>query len=107
MRTGIVALAGILALAAQASAKDPFGIFPDRKPVQAKMVDMSHLVVPVPATPSRMTLTGVLSKFNIPWLFQTKPMPGLPATRPQLGLQRLTPQSASPYQPLVPFTQGK
>jgi len=90
-------------------ATDPFGIFPDREPIKSKAFKVGRLAAPVPPTPSKITLTGVLSKLNIPGLYQTKAAPGSPlkpASRPQLGLQKFTPANSGLYQPLVPLSSS-
>jgi hypothetical protein len=88
-------------------ATDPLGIFPDHDPIKSKAFKVGRLAAPLPPTPSKITLTGVLSKFNIPGLYQTKAAPGLPVmpqSRPQLGFQKLTPANSGPFQPLVPLS---
>jgi hypothetical protein len=82
-------------------------LFPDHDPIKSKAFKVGKLAAPVPATPSKITLTGILSKLNIPGLYQTKPMPGLPvqpSSRPQLGLQTLQPANSGLFQPLVPIS---
>jgi hypothetical protein len=100
----------ILALLAAglAMASGPISdLFPSHEPIKSKAFNVGKLAAPVPPTPSKITLTGILSKLNIPGLYQTKAAPGLPAkpaSRPQLGLQRLTPANSGLFQPLVPIS---
>jgi hypothetical protein len=82
-------------------------LFPSHEPIKSKAFNVGRVAAPLPPTPSKITLTGVLSKLNIPGLYQTKAAPGLPvkpASRPQLGLQKLTPANSGLFQPLVPLS---
>jgi hypothetical protein len=108
MRTLVWTPIVVLLTAGLTMADGPFSsFFPSHEPVKSKAFKVGRLAAPLPPTPSKITLTGVLSKLNIPGLYQTKAAPGLPvkpASRPQLGLQNLTPANSGLYQPLVPIS---
>jgi hypothetical protein len=51
---------------------------PSPSEIVYKPVDMNNLAAPVPAKPNRITLGGILSKFNIPGLRTSQPGPKAP-----------------------------
>ncbi len=108
MRTLLWAPVMVLLTAGLIMADGPFSsFFPSREPIKSKAFQVGRLAAPVPPTPSKITLTGVLSKLNIPGLYQTKAAPGLPVkpqSRPQLGLQKVSPANSGIFQPLVPIS---
>lgn len=46
----------------------------DPADVKFKPIDTSHPVAPVPNAPSRITLSGILAKLNIPGLYKSTPL---------------------------------
>jgi hypothetical protein len=44
-----------------------------------KPIEMKNVIAPPPPQPSRITLGGILSKFNIPGLKTPTPVPTLPS----------------------------
>jgi hypothetical protein len=108
MRKLVCTPAMLILTAGVIMAGGPFAnMFPDHQPIKSKAFQVGRTAAPVPPTPSKITLTGVLSKLNIPGLYQTKAAPGLPVTpasRPQLGLQTFTPANSGLFQPLVPLS---
>ncbi len=84
MRTSHWVAGAVLALglvpSAFAQQKDPTTFFGGVAPKDLvyRPVDTSHVVAPV-GTPSKITLGGIMSKFNIPGLKIMTPKPTLPA----------------------------
>jgi hypothetical protein len=65
-----------------------------------KPVDMNNLAAPMPAKANRITLGGILSKFNIPGLRTSQPMPKPPQPG-QAGSVGMTFTNA--IQPMAPI----
>jgi hypothetical protein len=50
----------------------------DPRNVIYKPIDTSNVAAPLPPQPSRITLSGILSKFNIPGLYKQQSLPAIP-----------------------------
>jgi hypothetical protein len=80
----------------------PGGVNP--KEMNFQPVDTTNLAAPVNSTPSSITLSGILSKFNIPGLYKSKkvsPLPG-PMTMPSPALYPSMTYKNS-FEPVMPI----
>jgi hypothetical protein len=95
----VLALTGV----ARAQKGDPATFFGGVSPkdMTFKPVDMSNVAAPYPTSGSKITLGGILQKFNIPFVGKTPPAP-LPLPAPGQPMVPGTLPSAPVYNSLQP-----
>lgn len=78
--TWAVAASLFVTLSAFGQSKNPATFFGGVDPanVKFKPIDTSHPVAPIQNAPSRITMSGILSKFNIPGLYKSTPLSPVP-----------------------------
>jgi hypothetical protein len=70
----------------------------------SKPIDTTHPAAPVPSTSSSITMSSILSKFNVPGLYLSKKIPAIPAPgQPPSPVAYKSMTYPNTFQPVAPI----